>query len=101
MRDVDFLVEVDHPSDMKTVISKPPLKPLKERWRNQVFEIRTGRRAGWSLETCWTSGWRTPSLLLEDRVGLNREPCIRDLRPKDGVRFPSTRGLWCQIENIS
>lgn len=49
MSNVDFMVEMDNPSDMKAVISKLPFK-LKERWRNQAYEIQTrsGRRARFS-----------------------------------------------------
>lgn len=62
MNDIEFMDEMDNPSNMKTVISKLPFK-LKERWRNQAYEIqtRTGRRArfsdlvdfiGWQAKVC-------------------------------------------------
>jgi len=49
MNDVEFMDEMDNPSNMRTVISKLPFK-LKERWRNHSYEIqtRTGRRARFS-----------------------------------------------------
>ncbi|KAM8861775.1 uncharacterized protein ACB058_008484 isoform 2-T2 [Synchiropus picturatus] len=49
MCDLEFMTELDNPSNMKTVISKLPFK-LKERWRNQAYEIhtRSGRRARFS-----------------------------------------------------
>lgn len=49
MNDVQFMDEMDNPSNMKTVISKLPFK-LKERWRNRAYEIqtKTGRRARFS-----------------------------------------------------
>lgn len=49
MNDVEFMEEMDNPSNMKAVISKLPFK-LKERWRNQAYEIQAsqGRRARFS-----------------------------------------------------
>lgn len=49
MSNVEYMAEMDNPSNMKTVISKLPFK-LKERWRNQAYEIHTsqGRRAKFS-----------------------------------------------------
>nr|XP_021329205.1 uncharacterized protein LOC110439111 [Danio rerio] len=46
MEDIEFLEEMDNPTNMRTVISKLPYK-LKERWRVEAFELkeRRGRRA--------------------------------------------------------
>lgn len=40
MSDVEFMEEMDNPSNMKTVISKLPFK-IKEQWRNKAYEIQT------------------------------------------------------------
>ncbi|KAL2099293.1 hypothetical protein ACEWY4_005773 [Coilia grayii] len=46
MTDVEFMEEMDNPSNMRTVISKLPYK-VRERWRNTAFDLqaRQGRRA--------------------------------------------------------
>lgn len=49
MSDVEFMEEMDNPSNAKTVISKLQFK-MKEQWRNKAYEIQTkkGRRARFS-----------------------------------------------------
>lgn len=46
MDSVEYLEELDHPSNMKKILSKPPYK-LKEKWRVKACELqdRDGRRA--------------------------------------------------------
>ncbi|RXN15572.1 cytosolic carboxypeptidase 2 [Labeo rohita] len=46
MEDIEFLEEMDNPTNLRTVISKLPYK-MKERWRVEAFELkeRRGRRA--------------------------------------------------------
>lgn len=46
MEDIDFLDEMDNPTNLRTVVSKLPYK-MKERWRAEAFDIkeRRGRRA--------------------------------------------------------
>ncbi|XP_076839331.1 uncharacterized protein LOC143484479 [Brachyhypopomus gauderio] len=46
MEDIEFLEEMDNPTNLRTVISKLPYK-MKERWRAEAFELkeRRGRRA--------------------------------------------------------
>lgn len=46
MTDIDFMEEMDNPSNMRTVLSKLPYK-LRERWRNTAFDfqVRHKRRA--------------------------------------------------------
>ncbi|KAL1281782.1 hypothetical protein QQF64_000585 [Cirrhinus molitorella] len=45
MEDIEFLEEMDNPTNMRIVISKLPYK-MKERWRAEAFELkeRRGRR---------------------------------------------------------
>lgn len=46
MEDVEFMEEMDNPTNMRIVVSKLPYK-MRERWRNSAFEIkeRRGHRA--------------------------------------------------------
>ncbi len=46
MEDIEFLEEMDNPTNLRTVVSKLPYK-LKERWRAEAYDIkeRRGRRA--------------------------------------------------------
>lgn len=46
MNDVDFMDEMDNPSNMKTVTSKLPFK-MREQWRHKAYEnqTRTKRKA--------------------------------------------------------
>ncbi|KAL2082024.1 hypothetical protein ACEWY4_021842 [Coilia grayii] len=46
VQDLEFLEEMDNPTNLRTVISKLPYK-MKERWRAEAFELqeRRGRRA--------------------------------------------------------
>ncbi len=46
MADVEFMDEMNNPTNMRTVLSKLPFR-LRERWRNRAFDIqqRNGRRA--------------------------------------------------------
>lgn len=39
MSDVEFMEEMDNPSNMRTVISKLPYK-VRERWRNTAFDLQ-------------------------------------------------------------
>lgn len=49
MQDVDYMAEMDNPTNMRVVISKLPYK-MRENWRNVAYDIheRTGRRARFS-----------------------------------------------------
>lgn len=46
MEDIEFLEEMDNPTNLRTVVSKLPYK-LKERWRAEAYDIKEqrGRRA--------------------------------------------------------
>lgn len=46
MEDIEFLEEMDNPTNLRTVVSKLPFK-MKERWRAEAYDIkeRRGRRA--------------------------------------------------------
>ncbi len=46
MEDVEYLEEMDNPTNMRTVVSKLPFK-IRERWRNTAYDIKEqrGRRA--------------------------------------------------------
>ena len=42
MEDVEFMAEMDNPTNMRIVVSKLPYK-MRERWRNVAFDLREGR----------------------------------------------------------
>lgn len=46
MQDIDFLEEMDNPTNLRSVVSKLPYK-MRERWRAEAYDIkeRNGRRA--------------------------------------------------------
>lgn len=46
MEDIDFLEEMDNPTNLRSVVSKLPYK-MRERWRAEAYDIkeRNGRRA--------------------------------------------------------
>ncbi len=49
MQDVDYMAEMDNPTNMRVIISKLPYK-MRESWRNVAYDIheRSGRRARFS-----------------------------------------------------
>ena len=45
MKDIEYLVEMDNPTNLRTVVSKLPYK-MRKRWRAVAFDIKErGRRA--------------------------------------------------------
>ena len=46
MEDIDYLEEMDNPTNLRTLVSKLPFK-MKERWRVEAYNVkeRGGRRA--------------------------------------------------------
>ncbi len=49
MQDVDYMAEMDNPTNMRVIISKLPYK-MRQSWRNVAYDIheRSGRRARFS-----------------------------------------------------